>query len=380
MSGYSVGNVGYNDYMNLLGNQYLYAYNPNFTANPYLGYYGMNNSSNVSFEGAQKANKSSANISNKGLATAENKSNGVAAVVLSTAITLGAAALCRKAYVRGGGQGWFSKDCLSKIKNGFVGLFNDAKAKFPKLSERFTINADGKICQIPGKMNKLQGVNMADDIVRLGGSADIPKLADDGVEILEATYQINSRSSVVFKDGKISKFINSRGKAVPVGEMTPAEQDKVAKILRKIQNKDTETLDKLSRVSYSKTQNEVTSYFAKGFDAAEDGITDGLQYAHTRKFDFDSDEVKVYLKEHEQLKKSVDDFLKGTNTNLKHAYAEYQIPQGTLRIQDDKVVGIKIGDKLFDTDSTKFKALDLEDTVEHILDNKDKFINQRYKF
>jgi ribosomal protein S8 len=162
--------------------------------------------------------------------------------------------------------------------------------------------------------------------------------------------------------------------------MTASEQDKVAKILRKIQNKDAETLDKLTKVSYSKTQNEVTSYFAKGFNKAEDGIEDGLQYGLTRKFDIDSDDVKVYLKEHEQLKKSVDEFLNGTNTNLRHAYAEYQIPQGTLRIENDKVVGIKIGDEFFDIDSTKFKALDLEDTVEHILDNKASFVNQRYKF
>lgn len=368
MNDYSVGNVG--------------LYNPYGQYNQLLSYYDLNNMSNVSFHGATQTNSAttSTNVVSKGTTSTDKKGKGTAKFIISTAIALGAAALCKKAYVKGGGQGWFSKNFLKTTKNGFVEMFKEVKGKFPRLTERFTIDADKKTCQIPGQINKLQGANLADDITRLGGSASIPNLADDGVEILEATYQINSRSVVTFKDGKIFNFKNSRGKVVPISEMTPNEQENVAKILRKIQNKDAETLNKLTKVSYSKTQNEVTSYFAKGFDKAEDGIEDGLQYGLTRKFDIDSDNVKVYLKEHEQLKKSVDEFLNGTNTNLKHAYAEYQIPQGTLRIENDKVVGIKIGDEFFDIDSTRFKALDLEDTVEHILDNKASFVNQRYKF
>ena len=231
MSDYSVGNVG--------------LYNPYGLYNQLLSYYDLNNMSNVSFRGAMQTNNAATtttttttNVASKGTVSADKKSKKTAKYVVGAAITLGAAALCRKAYVKGGGQGWFSKDILSKTKNGFVEMFNEIKGKFPRLTERFTIDADKKTCQIPGQINKLKGANMADDIARLGGSADIPNLADDGVEILEATYQINSRSVVTFKDGKIFSFKNSKGKVVPVSEMTPSEQDKVAKILRKIQNKD----------------------------------------------------------------------------------------------------------------------------------------------
>ena len=379
MSDYSISNVGFNDYASLLNNPYLMYY-------PNLGYQGMNNYSNVSFQGAttKPQTTTATSVATKG-ASSEKKSNRTAKFVLGTAITIGAAALCRKAYVKGGGQGWFSKDMLSKIKNGFGEMFTDLKGRFPKLTERFTFDPNAKTCQIPGQINKLQGANVADDIVRLGGRADVPNLADEGVDILEATFPINSRSSVTFKDGKVVGFVNSRGKKVAVSEMTEAERDKVAKILNKIKNKDAETLDKLTRVSYTQTQNEVTSYFAKGFDVAEDGITDGLQYGLTKKFHIDSDDAKVYLKEHEQVKKALDEYLSGSAKNLKYAYAEYPVAGvGTLRIQNGKVTGIEIVEggvkKFYDTDSVKFKAQDLEETVEKIFEHTDDFVNPRYMF
>lgn len=382
MSGYSISNVGSNDYVAMLSNPYLMYYNP------YMSYQGLGNSSKVAFQGVTKPSASqsgaAASVATSGAVT-EKKSRNTAKFVIGTALTLGAAALCRKAYVKGGGQGWFSKDCLSKVKNGFVEMFKDTKAKFPQLTERFTLDPNTNTCQIPGKINKLQGANVADDIRKLGGKVDIPNLADDGVEILEATFPINSRSSVTFKDGKISTFINSKGKKVAVSEMTEAERDKVAKILNKIKNKDTATLDKLTRVSYTQTQNEVTSYFAKGFDVAEDGITDGLQYGLTKKFHLDSDDAKVYLKEHEQVKKALDEYLAGTAKELKYAYAEYPVSGvGTLRIENGKVTGIEIIEggvkKFYDKESVKFKAQDLEDTVEKIFEHTDDFVNPRYKF
>lgn len=379
MNGYSISNLGL-DYSALM--------NPYAMYNPYLNY-GITNGANPSFKGAsqsaQTTTQTTTNIASKGAATTNKSSKHTAKLILGSAITIGAAALCRKAYVKGGGQGLFSKDFLSKTKNGFVEMFNELKGKFPRLTERFTVDANKNTCQIPGQINKLQGANMADDIVRLGGSADIPKLADEGVEILEATYQINSRSAVTFRNGQVVSFKNSKGKVVPINEMTANEQEKVAKILKRIENKDVDTLDKLTRVSYSKTQNEVTSYFAKGFDQAEDGITDGLQYGLTKNFHLDSDDARVYLKEHEQVRKAFEEFRAGNAKDLRYAYAEYPVAGvGTLRIQNGKVTGIEMVEngvkKFYDTDSVKFKAQDLEETVEKIFEHTADFVNPRYIF
>ena len=376
MSNYSVDKAGLYNYASLLSNPYA-------MYNPYLNYQGLNNSSNTAFKGVSGKPQTTTNVASRG--SSEKNKKGTASLVICTALTLGAAALCRKAYVKGGGQGWFSKDMLGKMKNGFVEMFNDVKNRFPKLTERFTLDANTNTCQIPGQINKLEGANMVDDILKLGGKVDVPNLADDGVEILGATFPINSRSSVTFVNGEITSFVNSKGKKVALSEMTEAERDKVAKILNRIKNKDAATLDKLTRVSYTQTQNEVTSCFAKGFDVAEDGITDGLQYGLTKKFHLDSDDVKVYLKEHEQVKKALDEYLKGSAKNLKYAYAEYPVAGvGTLRIQNGKVTGIEIVEggvkKFYDADSVKFKAQDLEDTVEKIFEHTDDFVNPRYMF
>ena len=87
----------------------------------------------------------------------------------------------------------------------------------------------------------------------------------------------------------------------------------------------------------------------------------------------------------EQVKKAFDEYLSGSAKNLKYAYAEYPVAGvGTLRIQNGKVTGIEMVEggvkKFYDTDSVKFKAQDLEDTVEKIFEHTDDFVNPRYMF
>ena len=115
MNGYSISNLGL-DYSALM--------NPYAMYNPYLNY-GITNGANPSFKGAsqsaqtntaQTTTQTTTNIASKGAATTNKSSKRTAKLILCSAITIGAAALCRKAYVKGGGQGLFSKDFLTPTK------------------------------------------------------------------------------------------------------------------------------------------------------------------------------------------------------------------------------------------------------------------------
>lgn len=314
-----------------------------------------NNQQNVNFKGKEK-----------------EKSNSTAWAILGTVAVIGAACLCKKAYNKGVGD-----TVLAKVKDGFSKMWSGAKTSVTNLiKDQVTVtkNGDDIICNLPNKTNFLRGDNIADDIAKLGGSAEIPALSDAGSKLRRYTFDADGFTFEVVK-GKITKCTSGADDYLKIFQEDANMKSKVEKMVKEFaQGKN---LDQLRNIKYSNNANGISRLY----EVANSTETAKLIGGATHKFNAASDAVKAYRSEHANFDQLLKNVTEGKLDGLKIATADYGTSIGTFKIVNGDVSGIQIGNTFYPKGSDKFKALkfDNENLFKEVLEKQKDYTNLVWK-
>lgn len=273
----------------------------------------------------------------------EKKDNTTAKLIVGTAIALGAAYLCRKAYCAGSGTG-----VLEKIGNGFKqwgkNITNWGKGVKDKVitPERFSVSKIGEetVCTIPNKRNIIKG---AEKLSEIGATAEVPNILNEAGKLAEG---IKIKNGTFVHEGQT--FIVKKGKIVGCEGMTAEAFRDLFKLPKTTENiegkkKIEEALAKFLKgetgtvTQYSHTKDGVARLFEQGADGAFN-----LKCGISNRFNANSDAVMAYRHNNPSVKTALEGFAKGETNGLKLASAEFTRGDlGTLYINNGEITAIK---------------------------------------
>lgn len=320
---------------------------------------------------------------------ADKKDNSTAKLVIGTAITLGAAYLCRKAYCTGTGSGVFEK-----IGNGFKqwgqNITSWGKGVKDKVipSEKFSVSqiGDETVCTIPGKKNYIKGTttNISSQAEKLGISTELAELTSKDSNILSYTIK-DAGNTITVRGGNIVGFKNSAGETIDIKKLTaPMTESDIAysksikELIEKVGKRDANVLNQLENVYYTQTANGTTRRFVAN---AANPDKNGLRGVITNRFGIGTDTVKQYRQHNESVSKALDALKEGKTEALKIAEAQCEVTGlGKFKIVNGEVAGITVGDTYYAKGSERFDALlfDHKEAFENVLKNKEQYTDIVY--
>ncbi|MCM1073963.1 MAG: hypothetical protein NC334_09165, partial [Bacteroides sp.] len=300
-----------------------------------------------------------------------------AKLIIGTALTLGAAYLCKKAYNKGAGEGIGEKiwDGMKKMCSSSKDKLNSVKDKIMSPKVFSVTEENGKtLCTIPGRTNRLTGEKA---IQELGIINEVPvistktkdgatKLAE-GIKIRKGTITVDGHTFNV-KNGKI---INS---PINLEQADSATRDRVHDLLKKLNNG--ETANGIKIEEFLHTDKGTTRVFTN-----KDGVYD-LRLAVSDKHNINSSVVKQYRGNNEKVDNALKEYLvNGNKDGLKIASAEIPTAYGTLITQNGKTVGIKVDGNILKKGTTEYDALfyDHKKEFETAIKNTDSYQNVIYQ-
>lgn len=304
----------------------------------------------------------------------EEKKEGIStsALVVGTALTIGAALLCRKAYKAGSGNGVWER-----ISSGVKGWFGSAKNAKDKLlhPKQFSLTEQNNqiLCTIPNRTNRLTGTVAINE---LGVSNAVPEISKTKDGLTKLAEGIKIRKGTITVDGK--DFIVKNGKIIdsPIDlqKADKATRDKVHELLKKLNNGENEAGIKIEEFLH--TDNGTTRVFTNngsGYD---------LRLAISDKHNINSDIVKQFREKNSKVDGIIKEYVQnGNKDGLKIVSAEVPSTTGTFIIKNGEITGIKIGENTYKKGSTKFDSLLYDHKKEFVeaFKNLDKYQNVVYQ-
>lgn len=304
----------------------------------------------------------------------EEKKEGIStsALVVGTALTVGAALLCRKAYKAGTGNGVWEK-----MSSGFKGWFGTAKNAKNKLfhPKQFSLTEQNNqiLCTIPNRTNCLTGTAA---ISELGVSNAVPEISKTTDGVTKLAEGIKIRKGTITVGGNTFKVKNGKifDSPIDLQKADKATRDKVHELLKKLNNGENEAGIKIEEFLH--TDNGTTRVFENkgtGYD---------LRLTVSDKHNINSDVVKQFREKNSKVDGIIKEYvLNGNKDGLKIVSAEVPSTTGTFIIKNGEITGIKIGEDTYKKGSTKFDSLlyDHKKEFEEALKNKDKYQNAVYQ-
>ncbi len=314
----------------------------------------------------------------------EKKDGSTAKLIVGTALALGAAYMCKKAYNVGAGTG-----VLEKIGNGFKqwgqNITNWGKGVKDKViaPEKFSISKIGEetVCTIPNRRNILRGT---EKIGEIGVTAETPKILDsagklaEGIKIKNGTF-VHEGQTFIVKKGNIVGCEGMSKEAFrdffthPKTTENIEGKKKIEEVLAKFMKGETGTV-----TQYSHTKDGVARLFEQGSDGAFN-----MKCGISNRFNANSDVVMAYRHNNPSVKTALEDFAKGETKGLKLASAEFtRSDLGTLYITNGEISAIKGSDgKICKKGSEAFDALmeRNKDVYENILKDPNCLQNKIYQ-
>ena len=231
--------------------------------------------------------------------TAEKSSHkGLAAGLILTA---GATALCFAAH----GKGNKKLDLIPRIGDGLKNMWKSVTKtvgeKLGNTAETFqVVEKNGKkVCQIPGRTNRLYGENLVEDLGKIGQTAEVRPLMNksgtafaEGSNLLRYTFNDKGLEITVVK-GKL-KRITKDGKNV-TAQYTNSVKTEDINLLKQIEEKIAkynkgENIADLKGIRYMHTENGVSSLYS----ITKAGDEPKLISVVTKDFAIDSPAVNLY--------------------------------------------------------------------------------------
>ncbi len=348
-------------------------------ANPYfLGAYNSPNMNYVpSFQGttSPQATVTAAdtatvdNSTNVPRKKEEKKDNTTAKLIVGTALTIGAACLCRKAYKAGNGTGTIEKifDGFGQWGQNIKNLGKKAKDKVIS-PEKFSVTqiGDKTVCTIPGRAQAIRGVEGATDkLAQVGATADVPALTDaagklaEGIKIKNGTFVFDGKTFIVNK-GKITGIEGMAEDAFKDLYKLPKTQENI-----ELKTKINEALAKFTKGELIGQQGTTITQFSHSKDGVSrlfnQNTTGGydLRCGVTNRFNVNSDPVLALRHDNPTVDTALKSFAEHKTDGLKLATAEYTSPElGTLFIKNGEITSIKKPDgTICEKGSEAWKAL-----------------------
>lgn len=318
----------------------------------------------------------------------EEKSNTTAKLIVGTALTIGAAYLCRKAYKAGSGTG-----TMEKIFDGFSQWGKNAKNRFKGIKdkvaapEKFSVSQIGEetVCTIPNKRNIIKGAEGATEkLGQIGATTEAPALLDsagklaEGIKIKNGTFAHEGHTFIV-TNGKITGCEGMTKEAFrdffthPKTTENIEAKKETEKILSKFLKGETGTVTK-----YSHTKDGV----ARLFEQNAEGVFD-LRCGLSNRFNLNSDAVNAYRHDNPAVDTALKGFAEHKTDGLKLASAEFtRSDLGTLYIKNGEISAIKWTDgQVYQKGSEKWKALmqTNKEVYENILKDTESLQNKVYQ-
>lgn len=302
----------------------------------------------------------------------KKKSNGTAWAIIGTVATIGAAALCRKAYKTGNAN----KESFDRIYDGFKQLWNSAKSKISNLVTKPTFQRidDNVVCTIPNKTNRLGGDDVAELAKKAGLSTEIPALTEQGSKLRSYTFTMDGFDFTV-KNGKIQKCLQEGIDFSSQLKDDLVTQAKANDLIRQFESG--QRLDDLRDIVFSNH----TPQAQRWFTAASANEVPKLKTVATKQFDATSDVVRAYANNNRGFAQTLKNFTEGKLDDLRIASANYDLNGvGTLKIEGDNVVGIVINGKTFGRNTLPYNLISNEKAqlFGEIAEQKDRFTNIVY--
>ena len=307
----------------------------------------------------------------KGNEKEEKKNHAAAWAIIGTVATIGAAALCRKAYNKGSGT-----TALAKIGDGFKVLWNGSKNKVSGFFSRPTITRNGEntVCTLPNrKWNILSGNDATELAQKAGIDTTIPNLTDKASKLTEYTFT-HDGLDITVKNNKIVKC--SKVKENYLGTLKK-DEDLLQRVTDQISDfSKGNRLDELRNISF---RNDTPNAQRRFFTPRLDGPV-SLKTAVTNQFNINSDAVKAYRTVHPDFDTALKNFAEGKVDGLRLISADSKQDFGIIKIKGDSVRGIQIGNAYYPKGSDKFTILEAKnkEIFEKLFENKDNFTNILY--
>lgn len=319
----------------------------------------------------------------------EKKDNSTAKLIVGTALVLGAAYLCRKAY-KAGTPG---KGTVDRIIDGFgqwgKNIKNWGKGVKDKVvnPEKFSVTKIGEetVCTIPNRHNIVKGAEgAAEKLGQIGATTDAPAILDsagklaEGIKIKNGTF-VHDGHTFIVKKGKIVGCENMTAEAfrdffkLPKTTENIEGKKKIEEALAKFLKGETGTV-----TQYSHTKDGVARLFEQGTDGAYN-----LRCGVSNRFNVNSDAVNAFRHDNPAIDTALKGFAESKTDGLKLASAEFSRPDlGTLYIKDGEISAIKWTDgQTYQKGSEKWKALmqTNKEVYENILKDTESLQNRVYQ-
>ena len=313
--------------------------------------------------------------------SAETKSKSPASAIITGGLFVAGAASVIAAASKGNGKG------LAKVADGYKQMWRWCKGKLGFAVQKgnpteFTIRKEGEntVCTLPNRLNRMRGKNAADELGKIGSSAEAPGLSGDlianGIKARAYEFEHDGLKYVVRK-GKIVGFMHE-------GKLQKFSTENMEKLREEVKNKVAEyekgnNWDELLNLEFAHRENGVSRLFTR----ADKESTAKLKCAVTDRFNAGSDAVVAYAEKHGKAKEKLEAFAKNELDNLKVAKGEYYSDTvgGTFMIENNAVTGIKIDGTVYPASSDKFIKLQGEnkELFEKVMEHKKDFTNVIYK-
>ena len=223
---------------------------------------GITNTTNTNGAQATTTVKNDNEVSFRAIPPVEEpkKGNSTAKLVVGTALTVGAALLCRKAYIKGGSGGF-----LERIGKGFKAMWNGMFNKADDVAKGLTAqqNKAGEwYCTVPDRVQNIK----AADAARFDISTAVPRLGSEGTKA-KAFKFVHDGNEFFVKDGKITKYINNKGDDLLKtftelsDDATKAYKEQIEGIITKLQKGEQVKDVTLKQMLYTHEANGVTRTF-----------------------------------------------------------------------------------------------------------------------
>jgi len=303
-------------------------------------------------------------------APSEKKSKGsssTAWTIIGTVATVGAAVLCRKAYLNGAP----AKKIFPRIADGFRTMWKSRKKKLGQFTnpEKFSqTQINGKeVYSVPKRSNHITS-NVANKLDDIGIGTTSPALTTvnsegktvltNGIKIQDGIFgDPNATSGLYYRfhNGKL-KSIKYNGKDI-MNSTEPAMLDIKKQVAEQInKHMKGESLEQLTNLRYCHLENNTVKYFTLG----KQGETPKLTSAASKYFTRNSDAVQAYVADNQKAKAALKAISEGKKDGWKIAEAEHTCSLGTFRLKNGEIVGIRQADGYFNSGTDRFKRLQLE--------------------
>lgn len=316
----------------------------------------------------------------------EKKDNTTAKLIVGTALALGAAYLCKKAYNVGQGT-----NAVDKILNGFgqwgKNVKNWCKGVKNKVvsPEKFSVTKIGNetVCTVPGKHNIVKGAEgAAEKLGQIGATTETPAILDSAGKLAEG---IKIKNGTFVHDGKT--FIVKKGKIVGCEGMTK-------EAFKEHYIKSTDGINEIKKIKetslakflkgetgtvtqYSHTKDGVARLFEQGGDGAFN-----IQCGVSNKFNVNSDAVYAFRHDNPTVDTALKSFAENKTDGLKLTSAQFSRDDiGTLYIKDGEISAIKWTDgQTYQKGSEKWKSImqQNKEAFENILKDTESLQNKVY--